>query len=158
MNLEGTLSVLAIFGIACFITIMAQKLSSRSLSSLTLKAPLELVPMDIVVHKVCSLCRGHGRKSLAVDPREFTHYEDKKLIFEDFPVCPECKGSGRNLFLQISTGPCFLGGALSQDTFTSQKQQPGVLALEPNNPDSLSEKSPPAEAQIETSSTPSNPS
>jgi len=92
-----------------------------------------LHPMEANVMVQCKTCRGHGRRGIAVDPREFTRHEDKKLKPEDFPICEECEGRGSVFFLSVKLEPImrtsFVGGTLLPATPDSHGQHYGASAL-----------------------------
>lgn len=144
MNIESMAFLFLVFGVACFITFMAHRLSRPG-------QLLRFEPMEASVRIMCQACRGHGRIPLPVDPRKFTKHDDAKLKFEDFPLCLECDGIGSRLYLTVSLGPSFVVGRTLAST--SMFPQP-PLGDYIETKDFPSSNSPQEQGQGETSSTP----
>jgi len=116
-----------------------------------------LHPMEANVMIQCKVCRGRGRRGLAVDPRNFTHHEDKKLKPEDFPICEECDGRGSVFLLSVKLEPiihAYMAGAPSLSTPVFPDQHFGASMQTEDFP---SRPLVPEPAPTETSSTPPSP-
>jgi hypothetical protein len=116
-----------------------------------------LHPMEANVMVQCKVCRGRGRRGIAVDPREFTRHEDKKLKMEDFPICEECEGRGSVFLLSVKLQP-MIGysavGTPSPATQDSLDQPCGASILAEDFP---LKSSAPEPVPTGTSSTPPSP-